>query len=48
MLSDIIDIQEDGMPKEEMLPSESEWMIMETLWRCGHDLTSAEIADELP
>ena len=36
------------MPKEEMLPSESEWMIMETLWRCGHDLTSAEIADALP
>ena len=48
MLSDIIDIQEDGMPNEEMLPSESEWMIMETLWRCGHDLTSAEIADALP
>ena len=36
------------MPREEMLPSESEWMIMETLWRCGHDLTSAEIADALP
>ena len=36
------------MPKEEMLPSESEWMIMETLWRCGHDLTSAEITDRLP
>ena len=36
------------MPKEEMLPSESEWMIMETLWRCGHDLTSAQICDKLP
>ena len=36
------------MPREEMLPSESEWMIMETLWRCGHDLTSAEIANALP
>ena len=36
------------MPREEMLPSESEWMIMEVLWRCGHDLTSAEITDRLP
>ncbi|MCR5775179.1 MAG: BlaI/MecI/CopY family transcriptional regulator [Lachnospiraceae bacterium] len=36
------------MSREEMLPSESEWMIMETLWRCGHDLTSSEIADRLP
>lgn len=36
------------MTKEEMLPSESEWMIMETLWRCGHDLTSAQICDKLP
>ncbi len=36
------------MPREEMLPSESEWMIMETLWTCGHDLTSSEIADRLP
>ena len=36
------------MPREELLPSESEWMIMEVLWRCGHDLTSAEITDRLP
>ncbi len=36
------------MPREEILPSESEWMIMEVLWRCGHDLTSAEITDRLP
>ena len=36
------------MAREEMLPSESEWMIMEVLWRCGHDLTSAEITDRLP
>ena len=36
------------MPKEEMLPSESEWLIMETLWNCDEDLTSAEITDRLP
>ncbi|MCR5771794.1 MAG: BlaI/MecI/CopY family transcriptional regulator [Butyrivibrio sp.] len=36
------------MPREEQLPSESEWMIMEVLWRCGHDLTSSEITDRLP
>ena len=36
------------MPREEILPSESEWMIMETLWTCGHELTSSEIADRLP
>ena len=36
------------MGREEMLPSESEWLIMETLWSCGHDLTSAEITDRLP
>ena len=36
------------MPREEMLPSESEWLIMETLWNCDHDLTSAEITERLP
>ncbi len=35
------------MPKEEMLPSESEWLIMETLWNSDEDLTSAEISDRL-
>ena len=39
---------EGTMPKEEMLPSESEWLIMETLWNCDEDLTSAEITDRLP
>ena len=41
-------MREVHMPREEMLPSESELMIMEVLWRCGHDLTSAEITDRLP
>lgn len=36
------------MPKEEMLPSESEWLIMETLWNSDEDMTSAEISDRLP
>ena len=36
------------MPREEMLPSENEWLIMETLWNCDHDLTSSEIAERLP
>ena len=36
------------MGREEMLPSESEWLIMETLWSCGHDLTSAEVTERLP
>ena len=36
------------MPREEMLPSESEWLIMETLWNCDHDLTSSEITERLP
>ena len=36
------------MSREELLPSESEWLIMETLWNCDHDLTSSEITDRLP
>lgn len=36
------------MPREEMLPSESEWLVMETLWNCDHDLTSSEITERLP
>lgn len=36
------------MSKEEMLPSESEWLIMEVLWDSEEELTSAEIAGRLP
>jgi len=36
------------MKREEMLPSESEWLIMETLWDAGRDLTSVEICEKLP
>ncbi|MCR5033649.1 MAG: BlaI/MecI/CopY family transcriptional regulator [Lachnospiraceae bacterium] len=35
------------MLKEEMMPSESEWLILETLWNDEQDLTSAEIAEKL-
>ena len=40
--------REVNMSREELLPSESEWLIMETLWNCDHDLTSSEITDRLP
>ena len=36
------------MSREERLPSESEWLIMETLWNCDHELTSSEITERLP
>lgn len=35
------------MPKDEAMPSESEWAIMEILWETGDALTSAEIIKRL-
>lgn len=35
------------MGKEDITPSESEWMIMEVLWESGVPLTSAEVIRKL-
>lgn len=36
---------EEGMGKEELTPSESEWQVMEVLWESKEALTSSEVIE---